>query len=92
MVKYSSKKHGKDQWEIWEHQGGFNRLLCYMSSDDILQLFNETVPRVVEEPFLERNKDCNHAWRPWKFNDSFIQCANCPAMKKTKKLVPRVYK
>jgi hypothetical protein len=90
MVKYSSKKHG-NKWEIWEHQGGFKRLLCYMTADDILQLFNETVPREIEEPFLIGNPECNHAWRPWKFNPIFMQCARCPAMKKIKKLVPREY-
>ena len=90
-MRYSAKKKG-DKWEIWEQAKDFSRLLCYMTSDDILQLFNETVPRTVEEPYLLGNPDCKHAWRPWKFNSDFIQCANCPAMRKVKRLVPRVYK
>ena len=89
-MSYSAKKKGS-KWEIWEQANGFNRLICYMTSDDILQLFNETVPRTIEEPFLLGNEDCNHAWRTWKFNDSFIVCNHCPAMKKVKRLVPREY-
>ena len=88
---YSAKKKG-NEWEIWEHADDFSRLLCYMTSDDILQLFNETVPRTIEEPYLLGDVDCVHAWRPWKFNDSFMHCAKCPAMQKIKKLVHKEYK
>ena len=91
MPKYEAEKHDKNTWKIWEYQGGFKRLLCYMTSDDILQLFNETVPRTIEEPFLEGDPNCNHAWRMWGFNDKFLQCTRCPAMKKVKRLVPRTY-
>jgi len=63
-----------------------------MSADDILELFNETVPRVVNEPFLKGDLNCKHAWRPWRFNNDFIQCANCPAMQKVVRLVPKEYK
>ena len=91
MATYSAKKD-KGKWAIWQHENGFKRQICHMTSDDILQLFNETVPREVEEPFLTGNPECAHAWRPWKFNNNFMQCAKCPAMKKIKKLVPREYK
>ena len=91
MSTYSAKKEG-DKWAIWQHEDGFKRQLCHMTSDDILQLFNETVPREIEEPFMIGNPDCKHAWRPWSFNNNFMQCNLCPAMKKIKKLVPREYK
>jgi hypothetical protein len=94
-MNFSAKKKG-DKWEIWEHvesehTEGFKRQVCVMTSDDILQLFNETVPRTVEEPYMEGNVDCTHAWRPWKFNSDFIQCAHCPAMRRVRRLVPKVY-
>jgi len=90
MTKFSAKK-SKKGWEIWEHIEGSKRQLCIMTSDDILQLFNETVPRTIEEPYLVGNKDCKHAWRPWKFNNEFMQCARCPAMRKIVRLVPKEY-
>ena len=89
MTKFSSKKLYNNMWEIWEHIEGCKRQVCVMSSDNILQLFNETVPRTIKEPFLLGDPNCKHAWRPWKFNDKFIQCTNCPAMTKVKKLVPK---
>lgn len=92
MTKFSTVRHGKDKWEIWEHIKGSRRQLCIMSADDILQLFNETVPCVIEEPYMEGNVDCKHSWRPWKFNKEFIHCDRCPAMKKVKRLVPLEYK
>jgi len=92
MSKYKSEKFGDNKWKIWEHDNGFKRLLCVMTSDDILELFNETVPRTVEEPFLEGDTNCKHAWRVWGFNGNFLQCNHCPAMKKIVKLVPREYK
>ena len=67
------------------------QFVCDMTSDEILELFNQTVPRTVEEPFLIGREDCKHSWRPWKFNSAFIICNNCPAMKKVKRLVPRKY-
>lgn len=92
-------------WELWEKAttgydatttvsgSGFpERLLCYMTAEDILQLFNETVPHTTEEPFMIGDPECKHSWRPWKFNDKFIVCNKCPAMKKIKKLIPREYK
>lgn len=92
MTKFSAEKLMKNKWEIWEHTNDFKRQVCVMSSNDILQLFNETVPKTVEEPFLLGDTACKHAWRPWKFNSNFIQCSKCPAMKKVKKLVPKEYK
>jgi len=96
MTTFSAKKIHRG-WEIWEHVKSehtdeFKRQVCVMTSDDILQLFNETVPRVVEEPYMVGNVNCVHAWRPWKFNNNFIRCSNCPAMRKVKKLVPKEYK
>ena len=92
MSTYSAKKIHGSNWEIWEHTNGFKRQVCVMTSDDILRLFNETVPRTIEEPFLIGDPNCKHAWRPWKFNSDFIKCNNCWAMKKVVKLVPREYK
>lgn len=92
MSKFSAKQHDKDTWEIWEHLDGSKRQICIMSADDILEIFNETVPRVVEEPFLYGDENCKHTWTPWKFNNNFIRCTKCPAMKKVIKLVPREYK
>lgn len=92
MVKFNAVNRTGGKWEIWEHIDGCKRQVCVMTSDDILQLFNETVPRTVEEPHLIGDPRCKHAWRPWKFNNNFIQCANCPAMKKIKKLIPKEYK
>lgn len=92
MTKFSSKKIHGNRWEIWEHIEGTKHQICVMTSDDILQLFNETVPRTIEEPFLIGDTSCKHAWRPWKFNDKFIICVHCPAMKKIIKLVPKEYK
>ena len=102
MMRYSVNKC-LDGWELWQKATfdgnstvsgcGFpKRFLCYLTSDEILEIFNETVPRVVEEPYMVGDVNCNHAWRPWKFNSDFIICARCPAMKKVKKLVPREYK
>ena len=92
MIRFSTVEHTKGYWEIWEHIQDCKRQVCIMSADDILALFNETVPRVVNEPFLKGDPSCKHAWRPWKFNDNFIQCANCSAMQKVVKLVPKEYK
>ena len=91
MTKFSSKKIHADKWEIWESVEGCKRQVCVMSANDILQLFNETVPRTIEEPYLIGDPNCNHAWRPWKFNDKFMICAKCPAMQKIIKLVPKEY-
>lgn len=91
MTTFSSKKTSGG-WEIWEHIEGSKRQMCVMTADDILHLFNETVPRVIEEPYMVGDVDCKHSWRPWKFNDDFIQCANCPAMRKVKKLLPVEYR
>jgi hypothetical protein len=66
--------------------------LCYMKLSDIIKLFNEMVPGKIEETYMKGNPDCVHAWRPWKFNDSFMICSKCPAMRKIKKLVPKEYK
>ena len=88
---FSAIEHTKGYWEIWEHIQGCKRQVCVMSADDILTLFNATVPRVVNEPFLKGDPCCKHAWRPWKFNNDFIQCANCPAMQKVIRLVPKEY-
>jgi len=103
-MRYSVNKC-LDGWELWQNADpnfdenstvsgcGFpKRFLCYLTADEILELFNETVPRVIEEPYMKGDVDCKHAWRPWKFNSDFIICSKCPAMKKVKKLVPRVYK
>lgn len=92
MTTYSAKKIKGNKWSIWQHNDGFKRQLCYMTSEDILQLFNETVPETIEEPFLTGDPNCVHSWRPWAFNDNFVQCSKCPAMKKVKRLVPREYK
>lgn len=90
MTKFSAKKISRG-WEIWEHTEKFKRQVCVMTSDDILGLFNETVPRTIEEPYLVGDVNCKHSWRPWKFNDEFMQCANCPAMQKIVRLVPKEY-
>ena len=94
-------------WELWEkatdisiHYGETavsgvglpGRFLCHLTADEILEIFNETVPRVVEEPYMKGDVDCKHTWRPWKFNSDFIICSRCPAMKRVKRLVPREYK
>ena len=92
MVKFSAVNRTKDKWEIWEHIEGSKHQICVMTTDDILQLFNETVPRTIEEPYLEGNSECKHTWRPWSSNSGFIRCTRCPAMKKIKKLVPKEYK
>jgi len=92
MKKFSAVNRTGNKWDIWEHIENCKRQICTMSSDDILQLFNETVPRTVEKPFLIGDTGCKHAWRPWKFNDNFIICVHCPAMKKVIKLVPKEYK
>jgi len=96
-------KECNNGWELWENATGCcatsvsgsgfpEKFVCHLTADEILEIFNKTVPRVVEEPYMEGNVDCKHAWRPWKFNSDFIQCANCPAMRKVKRLVPREYK
>jgi hypothetical protein len=90
-MSFSAREYTKGHWEIWEHIPGCKRQVCVMSTNDILELFNGTVPRVVEEPYLKGDLTCKHSWRPWKFNDSFMICANCPAMQKIKKLVPKEY-
>ncbi len=91
MTRFSAKEY-MNKWEIWEHIDGSRRQVCVMTSSDILQLFNETVPNTVEELFLVGDPSCKHAWRPWKFNNNFVRCSFCPAMKKIKKLVPKEYK
>ena len=92
MTKFSSKKIHGNRWEIWEHIDDCKRQVCVMSAEDILELFNDTVPRTVEEPYLKGDVTCTHTWRPWKFNDSFMRCSKCPAMQKITKLVPKEYK
>ena len=106
-MRYNIKKYtgeyGYGEWELWENAtgpyatavsgNGFpERLVCYLTSDEILEIFNETVTRVVEEPYMVGDVNCVHAWRPWKFNSDFIICSNCPAMRKVKRLVPKEYK
>ena len=91
MTKFSAVKI-HNGWEIWEHIEGSRRQIAVMTSDQILELFNATVPRTIHEPFLKGDLNCKHAWRPWKFNENFMICARCPAMQKVKKLVPREYK
>jgi len=103
-MRYNIKKCS-DGWELWENAAdnydatttvsgrGFpESFLCHLTSDEILELFNETVPRVVEESYMVGDVGCVHAWRPWKFNKDFIQCGKCPAMKRVKRLVPKEYK
>lgn len=91
MSKFSVKKIHGDGWELWEHSEGFKRQVCVMTANDILQIFNETVPRTIDEPFVKGDPNCTHAWRPWKFNDNFLVCFKCPAMRKVKRLVPKTY-
>ena len=91
MTKFSAKKINNGRWEIWEHIEDCKRQVCVMTSNDILDLFNKIVPMEVKEPYMIGNPECEHAWRPWKFNDDFMRCANCPAMQKIKRLVPRIY-
>ena len=100
-MRYKVKKDDSG-WEIWEQATGIyitsvsgaglpERYVCHMTSDEILEIFNQTVPRTSEEPYMEGNPDCKHSWRPWHFNNKFLICNNCPAMKKVKRLVPRSY-
>ena len=91
MTNFSAKKINGDKWEIWEHINKSRRQVCVMTANDILGLFNKIVPRELYEPYMVGDESCKHSWRPWKFNDSFMVCANCPAMQKVKRLVPRGY-
>jgi hypothetical protein len=102
-MRYNIKKC-VDGWELWENAtgnyfasavsgtGSPERFMCHMTADEVLEIFNETVPRIIEEPYMVGNVNCKHAWRPWKFNPEFIQCVNCPAMRRVKRLVPKEYK
>jgi len=100
-------KECEDGWELWTRPTDLaiadyttavsgislpERFVCHLTADEILEIFNETVPRVVEEPYMIGNVDCVHGWRPWKFNSDFIRCDKCPAMRRVKRLVPKEYK
>lgn len=91
MVNFSAKKIHGDKWEIWEHINGARRQVCVMGVNDILELFNKTVPHEMYEPYIEGDPDCKHTWRPWKFNEHFMVCVKCSARQKIKRLVPRTY-
>ena len=93
-MKYKAiKSNTENTWELWQidYENG-SKFLCCMTLGDILQIFNETVPETIEEPFITGDPDCIHSWRPWAFNGHFIQCSKCSAMKRVKRLVPREYK
>lgn len=92
MDTYSAEKYGNNLWRIWQHTGEYRRVLCFMTPEDVLKLFNEVMPQTIEAPFLEGDPECTHAWRPWSFNNDFVVCSYCPAMKKVKRLVPKEYK
>lgn len=101
-MKFSATKHLYDnKWDIWEY-GEPETPVCSgvvpsikhvatMSVENVLDLFNQIVPHTVEEPFMVGNEDCVHSWKPWKFNDKFMICSKCPAMRKIKRLVPLHY-
>jgi hypothetical protein len=90
MIKIEETIDGK--WAILEkHESGLIANIIIMTVDEILELFNKTVPRTIKETYLIGDPNCKHAWRPWKFNDDFMQCAKCPAMQKITRLVPQVY-
>lgn len=103
-MRYSIRE-GDRGYELWENATGIydwptavsgcghpDRYLGDITPEEALHIFNEVVPASVTEPFMTGDKDCKHAWRPWKFNDNFIQCAHCPAMQKVIKLVPKEYR
>jgi len=91
MIDVEKTKDGK--WAvIYKNKKNIVKSIIIMTSEDILELFNKTVPNTIEEPFLTGDPNCVHTWKPWAFNDTFIQCTKCPAMKKIKRLVPKVYK
>jgi len=88
-----TEKTPDGRWAILQKtEDGLLTNIVVLTAEEILKVFNETVPETIEEAFLEGNKECKHTWRPWKFNDGFILCSKCPAMKKINRLVPKEYK
>jgi len=91
MIEVEKTKDGR--WAvISRNKKNVVKAVIIMTSEEILELFNKTVPNTIEEPFLTGDPNCKHTWVPWKFNDSFMQCSKCPAMRKIKKLIPKEYK
>lgn len=88
-----TEKTPDGRWVILQkNENGLLTNLVVLTEDEVLEVFNQTVPRTIEEPFMEGDPKCKHAWRKWGFNDAFIQCNKCPAMRKVKRLLPKEYK
>jgi hypothetical protein len=92
-ITYSSEKIDENRFKIWQHvEGSFGRVVCEMSMEDILKLYESVVPEYQEEILVKGDPDCKHSWRPYHFNNHFKLCNDCNAIMKIKRLVPREFK
>jgi len=91
-IFYTAKEAKKDVWKIHQHvKGQFKRVVCEMTTEDIMELYESVTPEYQEEILVAGNPGCKHAWRPYHLNDKFKLCNSCDAILKIKRLVPRRY-
>lgn len=90
-ITYSSEKVGKDSFRIWQHIKNFKRVVCEMTTEDIMELYESVIPEYKEELFVKGDPECKHTWRPYHLNDKFKLCNKCEAIMKITRLVPRRY-
>lgn len=90
MIEVEETPDGR--WAVlYKNKDGLLINLIVMTADEILDVFNKTVPRTIEETYLNGASHCEHSFRPWNFNSKFMRCNKCWAMKLIKKLVPLQY-
>jgi hypothetical protein len=91
-ISYSISKAGRDRWKIYQHIKGMGqRLVCEMTTEDIMKLYEGAVPDYKEEVFVVGDPNCKHQWKAYALNDKFKLCHNCDAILKIIRLVPRRY-
>lgn len=91
-IKYTAEKVKTDVWRIQQHvKGQFKRVICEMTTEDIMELYESVVPEYKEEIFVKGNPNCKHRWAPYSLNNHFKLCRDCSAMLKIHRLVPRRY-
>jgi len=91
-ISYSISKAGKDRWVLHQHIKNMGqRVLGQITTEDIMELYEEAVPNYKEEVFVKGNPNCKHQWKPFDLNNKFKLCHNCDAILKIIRLVPRRY-
>jgi len=90
-MSFSAEKLGNDKFRIWQHENGFKRVICDMTTEDVMKLYESVVPEYKEEIFVKGDPKCKHSWRPYHLNNNFKLCNNCDAILKIHRLIPRRY-